>query len=742
MLTIEELKTITEKYNVDGEKLVHNNFGIILNGSATDIELALNVLVTKWHMPTKSIEECPTVLFQNVEYLDTNLDFLSKNTNLMKNVEHCLHILGTPSTQLQETYNYVLEQYGEKTLKRIISILRVPVTRIKGVEDVFSEKKVKNQFACFGAALSKLTISEIADVIDICRNNGVKIKGSVFDSNPDNLMKLIDLCKNRNLDINKLSAIFRKDAKSILAIINKCTKLNINIANFIFYRTPEEIYEIYKLCEKHEIDSNNVPMIFSRKPQEVRDILDICHTYGIKLKSSIFKNDPKKLEDIAKVCKKYGISINKHTTIFKRSAEELDDIFKLCNQTDLKMNNLLFNHTANEIVDICSICKRLGIDYNALNSVFLADSNELENIINTCKTYNINYKKVPRVFTRTSDEIIDIVEGLKSMKNGLSLLNSPALFRKPPKEAKDILKVCAANNIKACSMVFRRNVYEIEEIVDICNKYGININDNALIFLNTPRKAKAILDTCNELKIKVSSNVFRKNPKELRKIFKLLKINKLDASNLATVYTRTFNDVNEIVKVCNRLGINITGSVFKSNAAELENLHKLCEENGIDINRLASIFERDEPEARKIIDLCRTNNIPIAGSIFSKRANQLEASINYIKNNYNEKLLTPQISLYDVDHLKETFEFLYQKGVLGYIAKSSSILRLKYNDMLARFYYLEDNNCPITQNNKYHPIFGMNDKRMQERFGVTQQQLNEIYKARIEEATKTKKKAG
>ena len=79
----------------------------------------------------KNIEKCSTIFYFKPENIKNNWEFLRKEMIRIDNVETCLHILSTDSTELERTYRYILSNYGEKYLNTNTSILGVNVERIK-----------------------------------------------------------------------------------------------------------------------------------------------------------------------------------------------------------------------------------------------------------------------------------------------------------------------------------------------------------------------------------------------------------------------------------------------------------------------------------------------------------------------------------------------------------------------------------------------------------------------------------
>ena len=76
-------------------------------------------------------------------------------------------------------------------------------------------------------------------------------------------------------------------------------------------------------------------------------------------------------------------------------------------------------------------------------------------------------------------------------------------------------------------------------------------------------------------------------------------------------------------------------------AKEIEEIIKVCKENGIEVT--GSVFVKSAKEIEEIIKVCNENGIEITGSIFKKSPKQLKENIEFIKQNYGEEYLTPLI---------------------------------------------------------------------------------------------------
>ena len=130
------LKKLCEKYNVNSEKILNKNNNILTNGEYIEIDRTLNYLINELKISPNNIEKCPSILYRNVFAIKDNIIFLKKTNIHFSSIESCLHVLSTESSELEKTYEYVVNNYGSRVINRITSILSVNEDIIKDVENL------------------------------------------------------------------------------------------------------------------------------------------------------------------------------------------------------------------------------------------------------------------------------------------------------------------------------------------------------------------------------------------------------------------------------------------------------------------------------------------------------------------------------------------------------------------------------------------------------------------------------
>lgn len=184
------------------------------------------------------------------------------------------------------------------------------------------------------------------------------------------------------------------------------------------------------------------------------------------------------------------------------------------------------------------------------------------------------------------------------------------------------------------------------------------------------------------------------------------RIEKIYGSSIINSIALLKDDVIDNIKYFISLGFEDTEDIF-----ERQVLIFICpkEEFRVKINNLIKQLGNNYiEEIEKIIEVCKRNNIQITGSIFLKTSEEIEKSINYIKENYGQAYLTPLIINKNVEHLKNVLPYLESLGVLPYVVKSASILTLTLDEIKERKDFVESNNDTLVlQNGRFNSIFGV-----------------------------------
>ncbi|MCI6265505.1 MAG: hypothetical protein MR598_01500 [Erysipelotrichaceae bacterium] len=161
------LTMLCEKYGVDTNKVVNKNNNILEYGEYNKIDYTLNYLINELGINPKNIEKCPSILYRNVEQIKENISFIKFENISFSNIETCLHVFSTDSNELQNTYNYVLKNYGILAIEKVTSILSVHVNIILAVEslDIKFVNRIGNLSVAVGVEWGSTNIEEIQKII-------------------------------------------------------------------------------------------------------------------------------------------------------------------------------------------------------------------------------------------------------------------------------------------------------------------------------------------------------------------------------------------------------------------------------------------------------------------------------------------------------------------------------------------------------------------------------------------------
>ena len=226
----------------------------------------------------------------------------------------------------------------------------------------------------------------------------------------------------------------------------------------------------------------------------------------------------------------------------------------------------------------------------------------------------------------------------------------------------------------------------------------------------------------NELKIYPKNiekcpSILYLNVNEVRKNYEFLKQQKINISDVETclhVLSTDNKDLKEtyyyVLENYGLMTINRTTSILRCNKDRIIDIEKYGLSKDVAIS--ASISRRTIYEIEEIIKICKKYNIEITGSVFLKKSSSLQKTINFIIENYDERYLTPLIIAKEPKHLSEVMPYLDSLGVLEFIINSASILTLTKEEIEKRVEIIKLLGEDIVKNGKFNSVFGMNKTRL------------------------------
>ena len=124
-------------------------------------------------------------------------------------------------------------------------------------------------------------------------------------------------------------------------------------------------------------------------------------------------------------------------------------------------------------------------------------------------------------------------------------------------------------------------------------------------------------------------------------------------------FRRGVEELKEIISICQKENIKITGSIFRKSSQELKSIISVCKSKGVPI--IGSMFLKDSVEISKIIDICRENNIEITGSVFRRSSSEIENIIS-VCNELNIEI-SGTVFLRNADEIRRITQVCVKYGV-------------------------------------------------------------------------------
>ena len=195
---------LLSKYGINHNNIIGYKKDILMDKAEYNtIEYVLSFLRNELGISSKNIEKCPSILYCGVDNIKENYYYLERVGFPILRINNCLHVLGTDSEQLSETYEYVSNKYGIDAIYDLPSILRLSVDRIKQVEEVCEGKM--NPYGILSVCVNATLIGE-----DDERSKFVRSKEELFDA--------INVCDKYGIKFDNGGMLFRCLASDIESV--------------------------------------------------------------------------------------------------------------------------------------------------------------------------------------------------------------------------------------------------------------------------------------------------------------------------------------------------------------------------------------------------------------------------------------------------------------------------------------------------------------------------------------------
>ena len=313
MISESKLKEICDRYGIDLKKLTASNPNIFEKGNYKDICQVLDYLRDELKIMPKNIEKCPSILYRNVSNIRGNHEFLENKNIEMKEVESCLHVLSAEPKQLANTFEYVKENYGIKSIERITSILSVDISVIKSVEDLNIKFNNKNGNLSVAVAIGfgTTTVEKIQKIIqseEFKEYSELFTSQTLVNANLEDIQKIIqseEFKEHPELFTSQTLAFAKpEDIQKIMQSDEFKSHPELFTSQTLAHAKPEDIQKIIQSEEfKEHSELFTSTTLAHAKPEEIQKIIQ----------SEEFKKYPKlfkvstlahaKIEDIQKLLK-------------------------------------------------------------------------------------------------------------------------------------------------------------------------------------------------------------------------------------------------------------------------------------------------------------------------------------------------------------------------------------------------------------------------------------------------------
>lgn len=374
---IQDVKSVSQllgDYGIDYSLLEdEQKESIEAQGDPDKMTKALEFLVNVLGVPTKKIEKCPSVLYLNTGSLKNNYeDLISKGINREK-IIGCLHILSSEPGVISKTYDYISEHYGVETFNKNVSILGVPLSRIKEIEEKFGKRMSKQ--ALLSVCITTLRIPEINTILNICEEKNIPVTSGFFQKGVGEINEIINICLENNIEIT--GSVFRKSSFELKKVIQVCKEKEIELTGSVFLKDAEEVGKIVDTCRKHGIPITG--SVFRRDASEIDEIVEVCGELGIPVSGTVLLRDANEIRKIHEVCSEYGIPIS--ANVFKKSASEIEDIALVCKKYEIDVTSTLFKKSASSLDKSLSYVQdNYGRTY-MIPLVVVTDKSHLERVL-------------------------------------------------------------------------------------------------------------------------------------------------------------------------------------------------------------------------------------------------------------------------------------------------------------------------------------------------------------------------
>lgn len=143
------------------------------------------------------------------------------------------------------------------------------------------------------AKTHKMSPEKVCRIADVCDKYGIQVYGSVFKRTPEDLESIILTLKENNLNPNEYRMAFCKKPEAVQDIIDICKNNRLKIEAHLFGRKAEQLKDSIHYVKSHYGDFYVTSSIVAKDVDKLKVSMPIFKTMGLlrytRLDASVFE---------------------------------------------------------------------------------------------------------------------------------------------------------------------------------------------------------------------------------------------------------------------------------------------------------------------------------------------------------------------------------------------------------------------------------------------------------------------
>ena len=292
------------------------------------------------------------------------------------------------------------------------------------------------------------------------------------------------------------------------------------------------------------------------------------------------------------------------------------------------------------------------------------------------------------------------------------------------------------------------NPKEIDKILD----YLIN---DLKCTTNAVEKCPSILSFANLATIKENYKYLSKTELEISKIKNTLSVLGGNLENIKYNYeylkrklgieklNKTLSIINmdslELTKICRyfeeKFGIEKLKNCISGISGIYSKYEKVVEVLDLELFKnhpellTPSVFLKTSDEIEKIVGLELFKSHPelLTPSVFLKTSDEIEKIVSLELFKTHPELLTPSVFMKTSEQISETYKFLTEELGMPELVTRTTMFYISKKELIAKINFLNENGLLLITGNRINSIFGMSNKTMQKKYGISKKELVQKY---------------